>query len=104
MRILAAVVALAFEHAEPLRPIAVRLLLGEGARQKVAQGIETPEGEEHFKGALHHVARPPVAAGILFEPAWSKVMDERVVDEPGQDFAEPGGVPGHRTVGGRVNT
>ena len=101
--ILAAVVALAFEHAEPLRPIAVRLLLREGARQKIVQGLETTEGEEHFKGDLHDVARPPVAAGILFEPAWSEVMDERVVDEPGQDFTEPRGVTGHRTVGGRMN-
>jgi len=82
VRILAAVVALAFEHAEPLRPIAVGCCWAK-ARVRRSRKASKRRGEEHFKGPASRRASP-VAAGILFEPAWSKVMDERVVDEPGR--------------------
>ena len=78
--------ALALEKHEPLRPVAVGVLVAKDPHQDVADRLRAAEGEQQFHRALGHVAGTPAAAGILFQTTRGEVVDERVMDEPGQDL------------------
>jgi hypothetical protein len=80
--------AFALEEHEPLRPVAVRVLVAEHAQQQVAHGLGAPECEQQLDGPLTDVARAPAAARVLIEPARSEVVDQRIVREPRQDLCE----------------
>ena len=77
--------ALAFEEHEPLRPIAVLVLVAEYAQQQLAHRFRAPEREQQLDRTLAHVARAPAAARVLLEPARREMVYPRVVREPGQD-------------------
>ena len=85
VRVCRADAALAFEEHEPLRPIAVRVLVAEHAQQQLAHRCRAPEREQQLDRTLAHVARAPAAARVLLEAARREMVDPRVVREPGQD-------------------
>ena len=77
--------ALALEEHEPLRPIAVLVLIAEYAQQQLAHRCRAPEREQPLDWTLADVARAPAAARILLEAARREMVYPRVVREPGQD-------------------
>ena len=94
--------ALALEEHEPLRPVAVGILVAEDAQQELAHGLEAAEREQQLDRPLAHVARAPAAARILLEPARREVVDQRVVGEPRQDLRQRPEAGRRRCVRGRV--
>ena len=54
--------ALALEEHEPLRPVAVGVLVGEDAQQQVAQRLPAAERQQQLDRTLADVARAPAAA------------------------------------------
>ena len=73
------------------------ILLAERRAQQIAHRSKRPSASSSLDRSLADVAGAPAAAGVLLEAARGEVVDERVVDEPGQNFAEPRGVSGQRT-------
>ena len=85
VRVSRADAALAIEEHEPLRPIAVLVLVAEHAQQQLAHRCRAPEREQQLDRTLAHVARAPAAARVLLEAARREMVYPRVVREPGQD-------------------
>ena len=92
--------ALALEKHEPLRPVAVGVLVAEDPHENVADRLRATEGEQQFHRPLGHVAGAPATAGILFQTTRGEVVDERVMDEPGQDLGQSLDLPGKGAFGG----
>ena len=88
MRVAGADAGLALEEHEPLRPVAVRVLRGEGAQQQVAHRCRAAQRQQHLQRALADVAGAPAAAGVLLQAPRRQVVHQRVVGIPGQDVAQ----------------
>ena len=83
-------VALAVEEHEPLRPVAIGILLPHHPQQQIADRLEATEREQQLHRSLADVARAPAAAGVLLEAARRQVMHERIVREPRHDVRDAG--------------
>ncbi len=67
VRIARADVALALKEGEPLRPIAVGILLPHHPQQDIAYRLNGAERQQHLNWALAHIARAPAATGVLLQ-------------------------------------
>ena len=94
--------AFAIEEHEPLRPVAVGVLVGEDAQQQVAQRLPAAERQQQLDRTLAHVARAPAAAGVLLEPTRREVVDQGIVGVPGENVLQTGDVVHERTGCGRA--
>ena len=83
-------VPLAFEEHEPLRPIAVGILLPHHPEEHVAYRLHAAQREQQLDRPLADVASAPAAAGVLLETSRREVMHERVVCEPRHDVRDAG--------------
>jgi hypothetical protein len=88
VRVVGADAAIAIEEREPLRPVAVRVLLPEDAQQQITDRRPAADREQQLDRALAHVARPPAPAGELLEAARREVVHHRVAREPRQDLLQ----------------
>ena len=78
--------ALALEEHEPLRPVAIGVLLTKYPQQQVTEGRELPDGQQQLHGTLGDITGAPAAARILLESSRSQEVDQCVVGKPWQDF------------------
>ena len=98
-------VALAIEEHEPLRPVAVGVLVAKTRSSRSRSGSQRPSASSSSTGPWHTSRVPQPPPGVLLEPARREVVDQRVVGEPGQDVLQPRHVGGERTAaGGRSAT
>src|SRR6185437_1437643 len=77
---------LTLEEHEPLRPVAVGILIGHDAKHDVAQRLSASQREQHLDRSLTDIARAPTAARVLLEAARREVMDERILRVPRDHF------------------
>ena len=95
-------VPLPIEEHEPLGPVAVRVLGLEDSDQKVSDGLVAAQRQEHLHRTLRNVTGTPAASRVLLEAARGEVMDQGVLDKPGQDFAKTGCPACQGTAGRRM--
>src|SRR6185437_1824568 len=88
VRVARADISLPLEEHEPLRPIAVRILVGHDAKHYVAQRLDAPHCEQHLDRSLTDIARAPAAARVLLEPAGGEIVDERILRVPRHHFGK----------------
>ena len=104
MRVAGSDATLALEKHEPLRPIAVRVLLLHDSQQQVAYGRGTILREQQFHRSLADVARAPTAAGVLFQAPRRKVVHQGVMGEPRDDVGHISQALGHGAGAGRSHS
>ena len=64
-----AAAAFPFKEHEPLRPVAIGILLAENAAEQISNRFKPAECEQELQWSLADIAGSPAATGILFEPA-----------------------------------